>query len=47
MALRAITFDLWNTLLTSSPGAIELRSHFWREVIDSRGIDVDDDLLMA
>ncbi|HAQ23064.1 MAG TPA: hypothetical protein DGF10_01585 [Acidimicrobiaceae bacterium] len=47
MALRAITFDLWNTLLTSSPGAIELRSHFWREVIDSRGIDVDDDLLMG
>ena len=45
MTLRAVTFDLWNTLLTSVPGAVELRSRFWREVIAERGIDVDDDLL--
>ncbi len=45
MTVRAVTFDLWNTLLTSVPGAVELRSRFWREVIAERGIDVDDDLL--
>lgn len=45
MTLRAVTFDLWNTLLTSVPGAVELRSRFWREVIADRGIDVDEDLL--
>ena len=45
MTLRAVTFDLWNTLLTSVPGAVEVRSNFWREVIVERGIDVDDDLL--
>jgi len=45
VTLRAVTFDLWNTLLTSVPGAVELRSRFWRGVIDERGIDVDDDLL--
>ena len=45
VGLRAVTFDLWNTLLTSTPGAVELRSRYWQEVIVDRGIDVDDDLL--
>ena len=43
--IRAVTFDLWNTLLTSSPGAIEIRSRFWSEVIDERGLEIDADLL--
>ena len=41
----AVTFDLWNTLLTSSPGAVEIRSRFWSEVIDERGLEIDADLL--
>ena len=45
MPIRAVTFDLWNTLLTRTPGAVELRSRFWREVIDERGLDIGDDLL--
>ena len=43
--IRAVTFDLWNTLLTSSPGAVEIRSRFWREVIVERGLDIHEDLL--
>jgi HAD superfamily hydrolase (TIGR01549 family) len=43
--LRAVTFDLWNTLLTGTPGAVEIRSRFWREVIVERGLDIGDDLL--
>ena len=43
--IRAVTFDLWNTLLTSSPGAVEIRSRFWGEVIDERGLEIDADLL--
>jgi HAD superfamily hydrolase (TIGR01549 family) len=43
--IRAVTFDLWNTLLTSSPGAVEIRSRFWSEVIDERGLEIDADLL--
>ena len=43
--IRAVTFDLWNTLLTSTPGAVEIRSRFWREVIVERGLDIGDDLL--
>ena len=43
--IRAVTFDLWNTLLTSIPGAVEIRSRFWREVIVERGLDIGDDLL--
>ena len=42
---RAVTFDLWNTLLVSVPGAVEVRSRHWRAVIGERGLDVDDDLL--
>ena len=43
--IRAVTFDLWNTLLTSTPGAVEIRSRCWREVIVERGLDIGDDLL--
>jgi len=43
--IRAVTFDLWNTLLTSTPGAVEIRSRSWREVIVERGLDIGDDLL--
>jgi HAD superfamily hydrolase (TIGR01549 family) len=43
--IRAVTFDLWNTLLTSSPGAVEIRSRFWSEVIDERDLEIDADLL--
>ena len=43
--IRAVTFDLWNTLLTSSPGAVEIRSRFWSEVVDERGLEIDADLL--
>jgi len=43
--IRAVTFDLWNTLLTSIPGAVEIRSRFWREVIVERGLDIHEDLL--
>ena len=43
--IRAVTFDLWNTLLTGTPGAVEIRSRFWREVIVKRGLDIGDDLL--
>lgn len=43
--IRAVTFDLWNTLLTSIPGAVEIRSRFWSEVIDERGLEIDADLL--
>ena len=43
--IRAVTYDLWNTLLTGTPGAVEIRSRFWREVIVERGLDIGDDLL--
>ena len=43
--IRAVTFDLWNTLLTSIPGAVEIRSRSWREVIVERGLDIHEDLL--
>jgi FMN phosphatase YigB (HAD superfamily) len=44
LTVRAVTFDLWNTLLVSAPGAVEVRSRFWRQVIRDRGLDIDDDL---
>jgi putative hydrolase of the HAD superfamily len=47
LTVRAVTFDLWNTLLVSAPGAVEVRSRFWRQVIRDRGLDIDDDLLHA
>ena len=31
---QGITFDLWNTLLVSEPGGVEVRQSFWQEVID-------------
>ena len=45
--IRAVTFDLLNTLLTSIPGAVEIRSRFWREVIVERGLDIHEELLQG
>ena len=45
MPIRAVTFDLWNTLLTSTPGGLEIRRRHWQEVIDERTIDLPADLL--
>ena len=33
MSVRAVPFDLWDTLLTSVPGGLEIRRRFWQEVI--------------
>jgi FMN phosphatase YigB (HAD superfamily) len=42
MALEAVTFDLWNTLLFEEPGALfEDRVRVWREILGSAGIAVD------
>jgi len=41
----AVTFDLWNTLLVSAPGAVEIRSRAWRTVIAERGLDLPDELV--
>ena len=43
--VRAVTFDLWNTLLTGIPGAVETRARFWRRVVNERGLDIDDKLI--
>ena len=45
LPFRAVTFDLWNTLLTSIPGAVEIRARFWRQVVNERGLDIDDNLI--
>lgn len=45
MSIRAVTFDLWNTLLTSVPGGLEIRRRSWQEVIDERSLDLPADLL--
>lgn len=45
MSIRAVTFDLWNTLLTSVPGGLEIRRRSWQEVIDERSLDIPADLL--
>ncbi|MDP6759303.1 MAG: HAD family hydrolase [Acidimicrobiales bacterium] len=44
---RAVTFDLWNTLLVSVPGAVEVRLAAWRQVVDERGLDLSADLLRS
>lgn len=44
---RAVTFDLWNTLLVSVPGAVEIRLAAWRRVVDERGLDLSADLLRS
>jgi len=43
----AVTFDLWNTLLVSPPGGINVRRAFWESVIDDRGLDIPPDLLQS
>ncbi len=45
MSIRAVTFDLWNTLLTSVPGGLEIRRRHWQKVIEERRLDVPADLL--
>lgn len=45
MIPRAVTFDLWNTLLTSAAGGLEIRRQFWQQVIDERDLDISPDLL--
>ena len=45
MPIRAVTFDLWNTLLTSTPGGLEIRRRHWQEVIDERMLDIPAELL--
>ena len=45
MLIRAVTFDLWNTLLTSVPGGLEIRRRHWQEVIDERKLDIPAELL--
>ncbi len=45
MSVRAVTFDLWNTLLTSVPGGLEIRRRFWQEVIEARNLAVPEELL--
>ena len=44
---QGITFDLWNTLLVSEPGGVEVRQSFWQEVIDERGLNISSDLLLS
>lgn len=43
--IRAVTFDLWNTLLTSVPGGLEVRRRYWEEVIEERRLDIPPTLL--
>ncbi len=43
----AVTFDLWNTLLVSVPGAVEIRLAAWRRVVDERALDLPADLLRS
>ena len=47
VSLPAVTFDLWNTLLVSEPGGIDVRRGFWESVIDDRGLDIPPDLLQS
>ena len=43
--IRAVTFDLWNTLLTSPTGGLEIRRQYWEEVIRERNLDIPPALL--
>ena len=47
MTFQVVTFDLWNTLLTSPPGGVEVRRAFWQAVIDERSLDIPPDLLQS
>ena len=44
---QGITFDLWNTLLVSEPGGVEVRQPVWQEVIDERGLNISSDHLLS
>ena len=44
---QAVPFDLWNTLLVSVPGAVEVRLAAWRRVVDERGLELPADLLRS
>ncbi len=44
---RAVTFDLWNTLLVSAPGGVEVRRRAWLEVVEERGLDVAPELVAS
>lgn len=41
----AVTFDLWNTLLVSDPGGVEVRRDAWQQVVDERELDISGTLL--
>ena len=45
--IEGVTFDLWNTLLVSEPGGIEVRQSAWQKVIDERGLNISSDLLLS
>tara|TARA_B100001769_G_scaffold49453_1_gene35491 strand:- start:2601 stop:3332 length:732 start_codon:yes stop_codon:yes gene_type:complete len=45
--IEGVTFDLWNTLLVSEPGGIEVRQSAWQKVIDERDLNISSDLLLS
>ena len=45
--IKGVTFDLWNTLLVSEPGGIEVRQSAWQKVIDERDLNISSDLLLS
>ena len=47
VAFEGVTFDLWNTLLVSEPGGIEVRQSAWQKVIDERDLNITSDLLLS
>ena len=47
VAFEGVTFDLWNTLLVSEPGGIEVRQLAWQKVIDERDLNITSDLLLS
>ncbi|MEC7909268.1 MAG: HAD family hydrolase [Actinomycetota bacterium] len=47
VAFEGVTFDLWNTLLVSEPGGIEVRQLAWQKVIDERNLSISSDLLLS